>query len=124
VCKMAANTSLSPTAVGQLHPVLLEVVYGVMYPHRLICVHMKKPWLPPLLIIIIIIIIIIFKCKIGGRDSVVGIATRYGLDSLEIESRWGQDFPQPFRLAFGPTQFLVQWVPALFPGGKAAGAWR
>jgi hypothetical protein len=25
----------------------------------------------------------------GVRDSVVGIATRYGLDGLGIESRWG-----------------------------------
>ena len=31
----------------------------------------------------------------GGRDSSVGIATRYGLDGLGIESRWGQDFTNP-----------------------------
>jgi hypothetical protein len=30
-----------------------------------------------------------------GRDSVVGIATRYGLDGPGIESRWGRDFSQP-----------------------------
>ena len=28
-----------------------------------------------------------------GRDSSVGIATRYGLDGPGIESRWGRDFP-------------------------------
>ena len=27
-----------------------------------------------------------------GRDSAVGIATRYGLDGPGIESRWGRDF--------------------------------
>jgi len=27
-----------------------------------------------------------------GRDSSVGIATRYGLDNREIESRWGTRF--------------------------------
>ena len=27
-----------------------------------------------------------------GRDSSVGIATRYGLDGSEIESRWGARF--------------------------------
>jgi hypothetical protein len=40
----------------------------------------------------------------GGRESVVGIATRYGLDGPSMESRWGQDFSQPFRPALGPTQ--------------------
>jgi hypothetical protein len=28
-----------------------------------------------------------------GRDSSVGIATRYELDGPGIESRWGRDFP-------------------------------
>jgi hypothetical protein len=58
-----------------------------------------------------------------GRDSIVGIATRYELDGPGIESLWGWDFPQPSRPALGPTQPPVQWVPGLFPGGKAAGAW-
>ena len=30
-----------------------------------------------------------------GRDSSVGIVTRYGLDGLEIEFRWRRDFPHP-----------------------------
>ena len=59
-----------------------------------------------------------------GRDSVVGIATRYGLDGPGIESWWGRDFPHPSRPALGPTQPPVQRVPGLFPRGKAAGAWR
>jgi hypothetical protein len=58
-----------------------------------------------------------------GRDSSVGIATRYGLDGPGIESLWGRDFPQPFRPALEPMQPPVQWVQGLFPGGKAAGAW-
>jgi hypothetical protein len=58
-----------------------------------------------------------------GRDSAVGIATRYVRDGLEIESRWKRDFPQPSRPALGPTKPRVHWVPGLFPGGKAAGAW-
>ena len=46
-----------------------------------------------------------------GWDSVVSIATRYELDGPGIESRWGWDFQHPSRLALGPTQPLVQWVP-------------
>jgi hypothetical protein len=54
---------------------------------------------------------------IRGRDSVVGIATRYGLDGPGIKSRWGRDFSQPSRPALGHTQPPIQWVPGLFPGG-------
>jgi len=54
----------------------------------------------------------------------VGIATRYGLDGPEIESRWRHDFPCPTRPALGPTQPPIQRVPGLSGGGKAAGAWR
>ena len=60
-----------------------------------------------------------------SRYSVVGTAISYGLDGPGIESRWeGRDFPHPSRLALVPTQPPIQWVPGLFPGGKAAGAWR
>ena len=54
----------------------------------------------------------------GGRDSSVGIATRYGLDGPGIESRWGggRDFPHPYRPTLGPTQPPVQWVPGLSRG--------
>jgi hypothetical protein len=58
-----------------------------------------------------------------GRDSVVGIATCYGLDCAGIESRWGRDFPHLSRPALGPTQSPIQCVSGLIPGGKAAGAW-
>jgi hypothetical protein len=58
-----------------------------------------------------------------GRHSVVGIANLYGMEDPGIESRWGRDFPHPSRPALGPTQPHVQWVPVLFSGGKAAGAW-
>jgi len=47
----------------------------------------------------------------GSQDSSVGIATRYGLDSPGIESRWGRDFLHPSRPVLRPTQPPVQWVP-------------
>jgi hypothetical protein len=58
-----------------------------------------------------------------GWDSAVGIATRYGLDGTGIGSRWGRYFSHPSRPALGSTHPPTKWVPGLFPGGKAAGAW-
>jgi hypothetical protein len=48
--------------------------------------------------------------------SAVGMATRNGLDSPGIESRWVWDFPHPPSLLFSGYQ--------VFPRGKAARAWR
>ena len=48
-----------------------------------------------------------------GRDSSVGIATRYGLDGPGIESQCGRDFPHLSRPSLGTTQPPVQWVPGL-----------
>ena len=54
---------------------------------------------------------------VGGPDSAVVIATGYGLDGSEIESRWGCDFPHLSRPALGPTQ----WVPGLIRGKERRG---
>ena len=65
------------------------------------------------LCIAVVDIINLLQLMVGGRDSSVGIATRYGLGGPGIESRWGRDFPHPYRPALGPTQHPVQWVPGL-----------
>ena len=59
-----------------------------------------------------------------GRDSSVDIATRYGLDGPEIESRLGGEIflTRPDRLWTPPS--LVYNRCRVFPGGKSAGAWR
>jgi hypothetical protein len=58
-----------------------------------------------------------------GRNSSVGIATRFALDGTRIESRWLRDFPHPPRPSLRPTQSPLQWD-RVFPGGKTSGAWR
>jgi hypothetical protein len=46
-----------------------------------------------------------------GWDSVVGIATRYGLDGRGIESRWGARVSAPDQTGpGGPTQPPTQWI--------------
>jgi len=57
-----------------------------------------------------------------GRDSLAGIAARYGLDDPGIESRWGARFPAPVQ-TWGPPSLLYNGH-GVFPVGKAAGAWR
>ena len=52
-----------------------------------------------------------------GRNSSVGIATRYGLDGPGIESRLGRDFMHLLTPGLGPTQPPIQWVPGPSRGG-------
>jgi hypothetical protein len=53
-----------------------------------------------------------------GRDSSVGMATRYGLDGTGIESRL---FPTRPARPWGPPSLLYNWY-RVFAGVKAAGA--
>jgi hypothetical protein len=70
---------------------------------------------------IIIIIIIMFARLCVGRNSVVGVATRYGLVDPEIESRWGEIFRYRPGRPWDPSSLLYHGYWA-FPGGKAARA--
>jgi hypothetical protein len=54
---------------------------------------------------------------LGSRDSVVGIATGYGLEGPGIESRWGEIFrTYPDRLRAPPNLLYNGY--RVFPGGK------
>ena len=57
-----------------------------------------------------------------GRDSSVGIATRYGLDGLGIESRWGCEIfrTRPDR-PWGPPSLLYNGYTGSFLGLKRPG---
>ena len=65
-----------------------------------------------------------FKSLQPEFAAAVGIETRYWLHGPEIEYRSTLYFPQPYRPALQPNQPPIQWVPALLPGDKAAGAWQ
>ena len=54
---------------------------------------------------------------------VVGTENRYVMDGQGIESRWGRDFPHPFRPAVELTQPPYNGYWAILVG-KADGAWR
>ena len=55
--------------------------------------------------------------------SVVGIATRYGLDGPGIESRWVARFSAPVQTDRGAHQASCTVGTGSSPGGKAAEAW-
>jgi hypothetical protein len=61
-------------------------------------------------------IIIKIHNNLVGRNSSVGIATRYGLDGPGIETRMRRDFPHLSRPALWPTQPPIKWVPGLCRG--------
>ena len=56
-----------------------------------------------------------------GRDSSVGIATRYGLDGPGIESRWGASFSAPVQTSPGVHPDSYTLGTGSFPGVKRPG---
>ena len=68
--------------------------------------------------------VIFWSCGNVGRDSSVSIATRYGLDDLGIESRWGVRFSAPIQTVPGAHPASYTMGTGSLLGGKAAGAWH
>ena len=61
--------------------------------------------------------------RIVGRDSSVGIATRYGLTVRGSNPSGGENFRTRPDRPWGPPSLLYNGY-RVIPGGKAAGAWR
>ena len=57
----------------------------------------------------------------AGRDSSVGIATRYGLDGSAIESRWGERFSAPVQTGPGVHPASYTMGTGSLPGVKRPG---
>jgi hypothetical protein len=63
-----------------------------------------------------------YQNKDVGRDSSVGIATRYGLDGPGIESRWGGEIFRPrLERPWGPHSHLYNGYRISIPGVKRPG---
>jgi hypothetical protein len=62
-------------------------------------------------------ILILILLKMVARDSVVGLATRYGLDDPGIESRWRRDLRTRPDRPWGHNQPPIQWVQRPARGG-------
>jgi len=58
-----------------------------------------------------------------GRDSFIGIATRYGLDGRGSNPGGNEIFRTCPERPWGPSSLLYNEY-LVFPGGKAVGAWR
>ena len=56
-----------------------------------------------------------------GRDSIVGKATRYGLDGPGIESRWGKRFSAPVQTGPGAHPISCTMGTGSFPWVKRPG---
>jgi len=54
--------------------------------------------------------------EVRSRDSLVGIATRYGLDGPGIESRWGARFSKPVQTGCGAHPAPYTMGTGSFPG--------
>ena len=66
-------------------------------------------------------ILIFYTNKYMGRDSSVGIATRYGLDGPGIKSRWGARFSAPVQTGPGAHPASCTMGTGYFPAVKRPG---
>lgn len=64
------------------------------------------------------------KCVYMQGAGIPWYSDRCGLKGPWIESWWGRNFLYSFRPARGPTYLPIQWVPRIFPEGKAVGTLR
>jgi hypothetical protein len=66
------------------------------------------------------------KEQLRNYNSSVGIAACYARDGPGLNLGRGERFfssSYPYRPSLGLTQLSLQWVPKIFPWGKAARAW-
>jgi hypothetical protein len=66
--------------------------------------HVNKSELLLLLLLVVVVVVVV----VVGREYAVGIATLYGLDGPEIESRWGEIFlTRPDRPWAHPSSYAM-----------------
>jgi hypothetical protein len=71
----------------------------------------------------VLYLLVLYSVATVGRDSSVGIASRFGLDGPGIEFRWRRGFPHRPDRSWDPPSPLYNGY-RVFSGGKAARAWH
>ena len=96
----------------------VNVVYFVLVLQLVLCCETSTSINEDLFINIIIIIkVVVVVVVVVGRDSSVGIATRFGLGGPGIESQWGDIFRNHPNRPPVPTQPPIQWLGVKRLGG-------
>ena len=126
-CVSSCITRSGPPKIHFTHSsvYILTVVSGGLCATLYICMsYIRLPGLlkyKALLFLQILVINYLKLCTMYsgvGWDSSVGIATRYGLDGPEIESRWGARFSAPVRTGPGAHPASCTMGTGSFPGVK------
>ena len=96
-----------------------DILYSATYPFRILKYHVIPQYFP-----VTLYSTVVTTCPLSlerkSSDSLVGIATSYGLDGPEFESQWARDIPHPISPALVAYQAPYTMGTDSFPGGKLA----
>jgi len=100
-------------------PTQCDILYSATYPFRILKYHVISQYFP-----VTLYSTVVSTCppclERKNSDSLVGIATGYGLDGPNFESQWARDFPHPSSPTLMAYQAPYIMVTDSFPRGKLA----
>jgi len=96
-------------------PLQCDIIYSATCPFRILKCHVIPQYFP-----VTLYSTVVTTCppclERNNSDSLVGIATDYGLDGPEFESQWARDFPHPSSPALVAYQAPYTMGTDSFPG--------